>query len=46
MEVGVYRGSGMLIWLKFKKIFVFNVLKKVIGFDYFDIEFLFNLLFG
>ncbi|MEL7037843.1 MAG: TylF/MycF/NovP-related O-methyltransferase [Cyanobacteria bacterium J06592_8] len=46
IEAGVYRGSGMLTWLKLKKILAPNALKKVIGFDYFDTESLLNSLSG
>lgn len=46
IEAGVYRGSGMLTWLKLKKILAPNALKKVIGFDYFDTESLVNSLSG
>ncbi len=46
IEAGVYRGSGMLTWLKLKKILAPNALKKVIGFDYFDTESLMNSLSG
>lgn len=46
VEAGVYRGSGMLTWLKLKKILAPNALKKVIGFDYFDTESLLNSLSG
>ncbi len=46
VEAGVYRGSGMLTWLKLKKILAPNSLKKAIGFDYFDTESLLNSLSG
>ncbi|NEO15812.1 MULTISPECIES: TylF/MycF/NovP-related O-methyltransferase [unclassified Moorena] len=46
VEAGVYRGSGMLTWLKLKKILAPNALKKIIGFDYFDTESLLNSLSG
>ncbi|GBF80331.1 TylF/MycF/NovP-related O-methyltransferase [Aphanothece sacrum] len=46
VEAGVYRGSGMLTWLKLKRILAPNALKKVIGFDYFDTESLLNSLSG
>jgi hypothetical protein len=36
VECGVFKGSGVLSWLKIKKILSPNSLKKVIGFDYFD----------
>ncbi|MDY7024417.1 MAG: TylF/MycF/NovP-related O-methyltransferase [Cyanobacteriota bacterium] len=46
IEAGVYRGSGMLTWLKLKRILAPNALKKIIGFDYFDTESLLNSLSG
>lgn len=46
VECGVFKGSGMLSWLKLKKIFVPNSFKKVIGFDYFDTNSLLNSLSG
>lgn len=38
IECGVYKGSGLLTWLKLKKTFTPNLLRKVIGFDMFDQE--------
>ena len=46
VECGVFKGSGILTWLKLKKIFVPNSFKKVIGFDYFDTNSLLNSLSG
>lgn len=46
VEAGVYRGSGMLTWLKLKQILAPNAFKRVIGFDYFDTEALLNSLSG
>lgn len=46
IEAGVYRGSGMLTWLKLIKILAPNSMKKVIGFDYFHTESLLNSLSG
>ncbi|MEM9274418.1 MAG: TylF/MycF/NovP-related O-methyltransferase [Cyanobacteria bacterium P01_F01_bin.143] len=46
VECGVFKGSGVLTWLKLKKIFVPNAFKKVIGFDYFDTNSLLNSLSG
>ena len=46
VECGVFKGSGMLSWLKLKKIFVPNSFKKVIGFDYFDTNALLSSLSG
>lgn len=36
IECGVFRGSGILTWLKLKKILAPNAFKKIIGFDFFD----------
>ena len=36
VEVGVFKGSGVLTWLKLKKLLFPNSMKKVIGFDFFD----------
>lgn len=38
VEVGVFRGSGMVVWLKILKIFCGQTNKKVIGFDFFSSE--------
>ncbi|MGB3401832.1 MAG: TylF/MycF/NovP-related O-methyltransferase [Microcoleaceae cyanobacterium] len=46
VECGVFKGSGILTWLKLKKIFVPNSFKKVIGFDYFDTNSLLESLSG
>lgn len=46
VECGVFKGSGILSWLKIKKIFAPNSFKKVIGFDYFDTNSLLNSLSG
>lgn len=46
IEAGVYRGSGMLTWLKLIKILAPNSMKKVIGFDYFHTESLLKSLSG
>ncbi len=46
VEAGVYRGSGMLTWLKLIKILAPNSMKKVIGFDYFHTDSLLNSLSG
>lgn len=42
IECGVYKGSGILTWLKLKKALSPNAFKKVIGFDVFDSEELLN----
>jgi hypothetical protein len=44
IECGVYKGSGLLTWLKLKKTFTPNLLRKVIGFDMFDQEALLETL--
>jgi hypothetical protein len=38
VECGVYKGSGLMSWLKLKKTFSPNLLRKIIGFDMFDQE--------
>lgn len=38
VECGVYKGSGIMSWLKLKKTFSPNLLRKIIGFDMFDQE--------
>ena len=37
LEYGVFKGTGHIFWLKLLKIFDPNSLKKVIGFDTFEI---------
>lgn len=44
IECGVFKGSGMLTWLKLKNVFIPNMLKKVVGFDMFDTTELVNSL--
>lgn len=44
VECGVYKGSGLLTWLKLKKTFSPNLLRKIIGFDMFDQEKLLDIL--
>ena len=46
VECGVFKGSGILSWLKIKKILVPNSFKKVIGFDFFETDALINSLSG
>lgn len=46
VECGVFKGSGILGWLKIKKILDPNSFKKVIGFDFFDTDSLINSLDG
>lgn len=43
IECGIFKGSGMLSWLKILDMNEPNSIKKVIGFDFFDSEFLENL---
>lgn len=44
VECGVFKGSGLLTWLKLKRALFPNAHKKVIGFDYFNTESLLNSL--
>lgn len=46
VECGVFKGSGILSWLKLKHILSYNSFKKVIGFDFFDSKELINSLSG
>ena len=46
LECGVFKGSGMLSWLKLKKLLFPNSMKKVIGFDFFDTDGLLKSLSG
>ncbi len=46
VECGVFKGSGMLSWLKIKKLLFPNSMKKVIGFDFFDTDSLVKSLSG
>lgn len=46
VECGVYKGSGILSWLKLKKAISPNSFKKIIGFDMFDSEELVSTLSG
>lgn len=43
VECGVFKGSGMMCWLKFIQLYSHNSIKKVIGFDFFDKSFINNL---
>lgn len=36
IECGVFKGSGILTWLKLKKIICPTAFKKIVGFDFFD----------
>ena len=46
VECGVFKGSGILSWLKIKQVLQPNSFKKVIGFDYFDTDSLLGSLEG
>lgn len=46
VECGVFKGSGVLTWLKLKRLLMPGALKKVIGFDYFNTEALLESLSG
>jgi len=46
IECGVFKGSGMLTWLKLKQCLSPNAFKKVIGFDFFNTKQLLSILNG
>ena len=46
VECGVFKGSGLLTWLKLKKTLFPAAMKKVIGFDFFDTTTLLHSLAG
>jgi hypothetical protein len=46
LEFGVFKGSGMALFLKLKNMYEPNSLMKVIGFDYFQADVLLNSLDG
>jgi len=46
VQVGVFRGSGVLSFLKIKEILAPRNIIKVIGFDYYDTDKLLNSLSG
>jgi len=46
VECGVFKGSGILTWLKLKQTLSPNAFKKVVGFDFFDTKQLLNGLNG
>lgn len=46
LELGVFKGSGLLGWLKLKDIFYPNSFKKIVGFDIFDTDKLISILDG
>ena len=45
VECGVFKGTGMLSFLKLKKVLFSNSIKRVIGFDFFDTDKLIGLLY-
>ena len=46
MEVGVFKGGGMALWLKLKNMYEYNTSMKIIGIDYFEPKILLNNLSG
>ena len=44
IEFGVFKGTGLMTFLKLKRYFCPNTMKKVIGFDYFETDSLLNSL--
>jgi hypothetical protein len=44
VECGVFKGSGLLTWLKLVDMYQPNSIKKVIGFDFFGNEFVDNIV--
>lgn len=46
VECGVFKGSGIVSWLKIKKILQPNTFKKVIGFDFFETQALLESMNG
>lgn len=46
VECGVFKGSGVVSWLKIRHIFAPNSFKKVVGFDFFDTKQLLDSLSG
>lgn len=46
VECGVFKGSGVLSWLKLKRLLFPNAMKKVVGFDFFDTDSLVKSLSG
>jgi hypothetical protein len=46
VECGVFKGSGLVSWLKLKKLLFPSSIKKVIGFDFFDTESLLGSISG
>lgn len=46
VEFGVFKGSGLALWMKLKNLYEPHSLSKIIGFDYFDTQHLLNDLSG
>tara|TARA_Y100000389_G_scaffold37788_1_gene32098 strand:+ start:8289 stop:8981 length:693 start_codon:yes stop_codon:yes gene_type:complete len=46
VEFGVFKGSGLALWMKLKNLYEPHSLMKIIGFDYFDAQNLLNDLNG
>lgn len=46
LECGVFKGSGIMSWLKIRNTFTPNAYKKVVGFDFFDSNALVGSLSG
>ena len=46
VECGVFKGTGMMSFLKLKKLLLPNSIKRIIGFDFFDTDGLVSMLFG
>ena len=46
VEFGVFKGSGLALWMKLKNLYEPHSLMKIIGFDYFDTQSLLNDLDG
>jgi len=44
VECGVFKGAGLLVWLKLIYMYQPHSIKKVIGFDFFDPDFVDNLV--
>jgi len=46
VECGVFKGSGVLTWLKLKHCLAYNSFKKIVGFDFFNTAELLKILNG
>jgi len=44
IEFGVFKGTGLMTFLKLKRYFCPNTMKKIVGFDYFETDSLLNSL--